>query len=174
MIVRPVELSDLAELHELYTDPRVWEHYPSLRFTDVDATAAMLDGWIRSWDAGLGPWTIRTDTGEFVGHAGAQVRHESLVWNIGYRIGPRFWGRGIVVPVAANAVREAHQVAPDRPVIAYMLEHNEASWRTAERIGLRRVWSGPDAGNPDPTAVRLVYADRDLGPDLLRTIVESG
>jgi hypothetical protein len=29
------------------------------------------------------------------------------------------------------------------------------------------VWRGPDAGNPDPAAVRLVYADRPLPGELL-------
>jgi len=33
------------------------------------------------------------------------------------------------------------------------------------------VWRGPDAGNPDPDAVRLVYADRPVDPDLLDRIV---
>lgn len=30
------------------------------------------------------------------------------------------------------------------------------------RLGLELVHRAPDAGNPDPTAVRLVFADRDL------------
>lgn len=33
--------------------------------------------------------------------------------------------------------------------------------------GLELVWRGPDAGNPHPDAVRLVYADRPLDDELL-------
>jgi hypothetical protein len=29
------------------------------------------------------------------------------------------------------------------------------------------LWRGPDVGNPDPDAVRLVYADRPLSGELL-------
>jgi hypothetical protein len=47
-------------------------------------------------------------------------------------------------------------------VTAFLLEHNVASRATAERAGLRLIWRGPDAGNPDPGAVRLIYADRPL------------
>jgi hypothetical protein len=65
------------------------------------------------------------------------------------------------------AVDAAHVVDPDRPVIAYLLEHNRESRGRAERAGLERVWRGPDAGNPDQDAVRLVYADRLLDGDLL-------
>ena len=60
------------------------------------------------------------------------------------------------------AIDAAHAVAPGRPVIASLLEHNVESRRRAERAGLSLVWRGPDAGNPDPAAVRLVYADRPL------------
>lgn len=55
-----------------------------------------------------------------------------------------------------TAIDAAHEVAPERPVLAYILEHNHASRRTAEKLGLRLVWRGPDAGSPDPEAVRLV------------------
>jgi hypothetical protein len=52
-------------------------------------------------------------------------------------------------------------------VIAYLLEHNRESRGRAERTGLQLVWRGPDAGNPDPDAVRLVYADRPLDDAIL-------
>jgi hypothetical protein len=61
----------------------------------------------------------------------------------------------------------AHTVAPERPVVAVLLEHNVESRGRAERAGLSQVWRGPDAGNPDPDAVRLVYADRPLDDELL-------
>ena len=61
------------------------------------------------------------------------------------------------------AIDAAHAVDPGRPVIAYLLEHNVESRVRAERRGACSfVWRGPDAGNPDPAAVRLVYADRPL------------
>jgi hypothetical protein len=53
-----------------------------------------------------------------------------------------------------------------------LLEPNVQSRRRAERAGLGLVWRGPDAGNPDPSAVRLVYADRPL-PDALLARVTS-
>jgi RimJ/RimL family protein N-acetyltransferase len=57
-------------------------------------------------------------------------------------------------------------------VVAYLLEHNHASRRTAERSGLQLRWRGPDAGNPDPDAVRLVHADREVPADLLAELTE--
>jgi hypothetical protein len=66
---------------------------------------------------------------------------------------------------------EAHRaVEADRPVIACRLEHNVPSRVRAERAGLSLVWRGPDAGNPDPAAVRLVFSDRTIDADLLARI----
>jgi hypothetical protein len=36
---------------------------------------------------------------------------------------------------------------------------------------LQLLWRGPDAGNPDPDALRLVYADRPIDGDLLMRVI---
>lgn len=58
----------------------------------------------------------------------------------------------------------------DRPVVAHLLEHDVASRVRAERAGLSLVWRGPDAGDPDPDAACLVFADRPLDSELLTRI----
>jgi hypothetical protein len=40
----------------------------------------------------------------------------------------------------------------------------------AERAGLTLQWRGPDRGNPDPGAIRPVYADPPLTPDVLSVL----
>ena len=57
-------------------------------------------------------------------------------------------------------------------MLAYLLEHNLASRRTAERLGMRLAWRGPDRPNPDPDAVRLVYVDREPTDELVAAIEE--
>jgi RimJ/RimL family protein N-acetyltransferase len=158
-----ITLSDLDELHALSADPRVWEHYPSGRHTDLDTTRGQVESFVGAWRAdGLGYWTARLrENGEFAGVGGCMLRH-GLAWNIYYRFRPEMQGNGYASELVSAALRTAAEVRPELPVIAYMVEHNVASWRTAQRSGLRRVWRGPDAGNPDPCVVRLIYADRDL------------
>ena len=58
--------------------------------------------------------------------------------------------------------------------MAYLLEHNAASTGLARALGLRLVWRGPDAGNPDPSAVRLVLADREPDDALLAALSARG
>ena len=68
------------------------------------------------------------------------------------------------------AIEAARTVDPERPVVAVLLEHDERSRGLAERAGLELFWRGPDAGDPDPAAVRLVHADRVLDAALLTRI----
>lgn len=155
--------SDLDEVFAIQSDPRVWTHYPSLRHTDPAQTVEMMERWGLSWtEAGLGSWVARLrDTGAVVGNGGCTLLGGE-VWNIGYRISAEHHGRGLATELARAGVARAREIAPERPVIAYLVEHNSASARVAEKLGLELVHRAPDAGNPDPSVIRLVYADRPL------------
>lgn len=161
---RPVS-GDLDALFPIQTDPRVWTHYPSLRHTDPAQTLEMIERWRRSWaEAGLGSWVARLrDTDEVVGNGGCTLLG-GRVWNVGYRISADHHGRGLATELARAGIERARAIDPDRPTIAYLVEHNTASAHVAEKLGLALVHRGPDAGNPDPSVMRLVYADRPLTP----------
>lgn len=165
--------ADLPELHALHADPRVYRHWPHGRHTSPEQTEQMVAGYTGSWTRyGLGAWVVRAaDDGRLVGMGGCSVRG-GVAWNLYYRLDPAEWGRGYAQEVVTAARAAAHDQRPDLAVLAYLLEVNEGSRRTAERAGLTRVWRGPDAGNPDPGAVRLVYADRAVGAEVLAAFTE--
>ncbi|WP_238147509.1 GNAT family N-acetyltransferase [Rothia uropygioeca] len=154
------QTSDLQDLHRLYSDPRVWSHLPSGRFADIETTEEVLSGWISAWESGLGTWVAR-ENGTTVGHGGCALRQNTF-WNLGYRFAPEAQGRGFATELSLRAIERARKLRPDLPIVAYLLEHNEASAAVARKVGLTLQHRGPDAGNPDPTAIRLVFADRTL------------
>jgi RimJ/RimL family protein N-acetyltransferase len=159
---------DLHELFAICSDPRVWSHFPSLRHTDLAQSASMLDRWMNNWDSdGLGTWVARAK-GEpsIIGYGGCGKLHNE-VWNLGYRFAARAHGRGYATELAQEALRHAKRVAPDIPVVAYLLEHDKASERVAQKLGMQLVHRGPDAGNPDSAAIRLVYATQRLSANQL-------
>lgn len=100
-------------------------------------------------------------SGELIGNGGCTLLGGE-VWNLGYRLSADHHGNGYATELASAAVERAHAVDPARPVIAYLVEHNRASARVAEKAGLALVHRTADAGNPDPSVQRLVYADRPL------------
>jgi RimJ/RimL family protein N-acetyltransferase len=175
-----VVADDLDEHFALLSDPGSWRHLPSGRHTTPGQTMAGIRRSVAHWARdGLGYWTarLRADlpdaglaAGAVVGTGGCAVRDGDTWWNLYYRLTAPAWGLGLAAELVTAAMDAAHAVDPDRPVVAYLLEHNRKSRGRAERSGLELVWRGPDAGNPDPAAVRLVYTDRPLPDDLLHRI----
>lgn len=165
---RPTE-RDVDELFALTGDPRVWEHFPALRHTRREQAAALVERWSAQWDAdGLSTWVVRErPEGPVVGYGGCSVLAGS-VWNLGYRFSPAVQGRGYATEVSLAALTHARASNATLPVVAYLLEHNLASAQVAHKVGLRLVHRAPDAGNPDPDAMRLVYAERPLSIEELR------
>lgn len=172
LVLRVPERVDLERLFDLYSDPRVWGPDPLSRHEEPAQTERMIGNWRAAWDRdGLGMWTA-WDGDEFVGIGGCFVRH-GVAWNLGFRLRPPCWGRGYARELSTAAILAARRRRVELPVTAYLLEGNERSLRAVERTGLRRIWRGPDAGNPDATAIRLLYSDRPLAPAVLAALTED-
>ena len=165
--LRAIDMIDLDDVFEMNSDPRVWTHFPSGVHTSREQTTAHIAVEAAGWERyGLGYWTARLRDGGFAGAGGCSLKKDR-VWNLYYRFRPELQGQGLASELVAAAQEAARAVRPELPVVALLLEHNKASKALAEKAGMRLVWRGPDHGNPDPHAVRLVYADRDVTPEFL-------
>ncbi|MCI4066209.1 GNAT family N-acetyltransferase [Micromonospora sp. R77] len=176
LVLRPPTDLDLREVFDLYADPRVWGPDPMTRHHRIAQTEQMIERWRGSWAGdGLGMWVARSaeegDEGAFVGIGGCFLRY-GVAWNLGFRLVPGRWGRGYAHEISVAAMAAAHRVRPELPLTAYVLAGNDRSQRAVERLDLRLVWRGPDAGNPDSSAIRLLYSDRPLSPAVLHALTE--
>lgn len=166
----PLTESDLLDFHALHADPHVWEHFPSGRHANMEKSRAALADQVVDWEsAGLGYWAVRDEYRRLLAVGGARLAHDGAVWNLYWRVARDSWGRGIATSIAARAASETARIDSGIPVVAVLLEHNAASLHTARKF-LSVVWRGPDAGNPDPDAVRLILADRPLTDSLIERI----
>ncbi|RLY94164.1 N-acetyltransferase [Kocuria tytonicola] len=166
----PPTLSDLEDIHRIYSDARTWTHFPSGRLTSREQTNALLTRWMEDWQAnGLGSWIVR-EGGRVVGTGGC-TRQKDRYWNLGYRFAPEAQGRGLATELAGAAVDAARRNRAALPVVAKVLEHNAPSVLVAKKAGLSLRYRGPDRGNPDEQAVRLVLADRDLSDEVLALVL---
>lgn len=154
---------DVDEWFAVVSDPRLWRHFPSGRPTSRAAVEAALRRIGTEWDAvGLGAWAVRRRASRpLIGYGGCSLRRDAY-WNLSYRLAPEAHGHGLATELAVEAVRRANELRPDVPVLALLLEHNRASAAVAQKAGLTLRHRGPDVGNPDPTAVRLIYSDRPV------------
>jgi RimJ/RimL family protein N-acetyltransferase len=162
--------ADLDAVHAIQSDPDTHVHDPTGRPTDIQSTQHMIDMSQRSWDEhGFGLWTVRFADGSIAGTCGAFVS-KLPVWNLGYRLSPATWGRGLASAAAAKAVETAGAADPELPIIARVLATNPASARVAERVGLVLAWRGPSTKGPE----RLILSDRELPKALLDSIIALG
>jgi len=170
LLLTPAGLSDLDAMASLHADERVWRHLPSGRHADVEQTRRYLVERERQWRCdGLSYWVARLraavgqlDAGQIAGIGGCGIPSRSTWWNLYYRLTPEVHGHGLATELCTAAISAAHHLRRDLPIVAFLLDHNHASKATAERAGLALAWRGQDAGNPDSSAVRLIYADRHL------------
>lgn len=168
LLDRP-RLSDRDDIFEIFGDPRVWTHFPSGRFTAESEASNYLEAKSHSWEVDeLSTWMVReTPGGPILGVCGCEIKHrdtEGSFWNLGYRFRPEVQGRGWATAIGKLAIEQAQEVRPEVPVVAYLVEHNTASAKVAQKVGLSLQHRGLDQGNPDPDVVRLVFADRELNP----------
>ena len=165
--------TDAAQIFALYSDPAVWEKDPVSRHLDLSQTDRMITRWRGHWEQdGQGMWVARRKAdGELVGIGGCFLR-SSVAWNLGFRLLPACWGHGYAQEISRAAMRAATRRHSEVPITAYLLEGNAPSQRTVQALGLFQVWRGADAGNPDPGAVRLLFADRPLESRSVQVLTE--
>jgi len=168
LLLRAVGSDDVDDLFTLNTDPAVWWHFPSGRHVDLAQTERFVALCVESWQRDrLGYWTLRDPGSLILLGAGGCMGVRDVAWNLYYRLRPAAQGQGYASELVRAARACAAAVDPDRPVVASLLEHNVRSRAVVERAGLTLVYRGPDRGNPDPSAVRLLFADRTVADDVV-------
>jgi [ribosomal protein S5]-alanine N-acetyltransferase len=156
----PVAVDDAEELFVIMSDPAGWWYQPTGRHVQLPTTVAFCEWVAAMWRSdGLSYWTARSlGSGEVVGLGGAR-RHRDRTWNLSYRIAASQQGQGLATGLSIAARDAAAIVDPSVAFIAWVDEHNAASRRVAERIGLTNQGSHAD---PSDGEIRLAYSDHRL------------
>ena len=62
-------------------------------------------------------------------------------WDIGWRLAPALWGKGITVPAAQAAMQHIQDMHPDARFHAVITDTNQPSIQVATRLGMKRSQS---------------------------------
>ena len=158
MLLRRFTEADAGALAALYGDPRVMRFItpqpPSL--AEVESTT--LPEYLREYREladGLGSFAaIEKKTGQMAGRFSLKPAHSYGLTGgteLGYRLYPAFWGRGLATEGARALIRSAFERLHLDRVVATTMADNTDSWRVLEKCGLRRVRT-------------FYYEDADLMP----------
>jgi RimJ/RimL family protein N-acetyltransferase len=139
--------SDDEPFARLNADPAVMRHFPKLKSPAESLTEARaLD---RRFEAdGFGPWAVEEPGGPFLGFVGAMRLMRSMPFSggerpgslieIGWRLSPEAWGRGIATRAARLALADLFGRCGLPSVVAFTAVANAPSRRVMERLGMVR------------------------------------
>ena len=138
LLLREYTMDDFDALYEIMSDPETMKHYPAP--FDEARTRRWIEWNLENYaQYGFGLWAVvLKETGEFIGDCGITLQNidgEKLP-EIGYHIHKKYWRQGFAKE-AAMAVRDWAFENTDYPSLySYCKYTNEASFKTAEAIGM--------------------------------------
>jgi RimJ/RimL family protein N-acetyltransferase len=155
MLLRRFAEADAGPLAALYGDPQVMRFITVQPPSLAEVESKILPAYLREYRElaeGLGSFAaIEKETGQLAGRFSLKPANSYGLaggTELGYRLYPAFWGRGLATEGARALIGSAFgRLHLDR-VVATTMAANAGSWRVLEKCGMRRVrtFHYPDAG----------------------------
>jgi RimJ/RimL family protein N-acetyltransferase len=145
MLLRRFTQADAAPLAALYGDPRVMRFItlqpPSLAKVESEILAEYLREY-RELADGLGSFAaIEKETGQMAGRFSLKPANSYGLTGgteLGYRLYPAFWGRGLATEGSRVLIASAFERLHLDRVVATAMAGNIGSWRVLEKCGMRQ------------------------------------
>jgi RimJ/RimL family protein N-acetyltransferase len=154
MVLRRFTEADAGPLAALYGDPRVMRFITLQPPSRAEVESTILPTYLGEYQEladGLGSFAaIEKATGQMAGRFSLKPASSYGLaggTELGYRLYPAFWGRGLATEGARALIGSAFgRLRLDR-VVATTMADNAGSWRVLEKCGMRRVktFHYPDA-----------------------------
>jgi RimJ/RimL family protein N-acetyltransferase len=154
MVLRRFTEADAGPLAALYGDPRVMRFITVQPPSPAEVESRILPAYLREYRelaAGLGSFAaVEKETGELAGRFSLKPANSYGLAGgaeLGYRLYPAFWGRGLATEGARALIGSAFERLLLDRVVATTMADNAGSWRVLEKCGMRRVrtFRYPDA-----------------------------
>lgn len=146
LILRELVPSDAEGMFELDSDPEVQRFLGNHVKTHIDEAMADIEFVRKQYvENGIGRWAmIEKSTGEFMGWTGLklftmEVNGHINYYDVGYRLIPRYWGKGYATESAIASVTYGFDVLKASEIIGTVDPKNGASKRVLEKAGLRYI-----------------------------------
>jgi len=137
LVLTPVSGADLADLHAIKSDPRVFAIMLG-GVRNAAETAEELARDVIAWGAdGYGNWAVREGSNNrFAGITGLEDRPDGRGVALRFAMWPEVQGRGLAREAASAALRFGHEWARLKRIVAVAREANFASRTVLGSIGM--------------------------------------
>jgi RimJ/RimL family protein N-acetyltransferase len=146
LLLRRFTTADAGLLAALYGDARVMRFITLQPPSLAEVESKILPEYLREYREladGLGSFAaIEKETGQMAGRFSLKPANSYGLTGgteLGYRLYPAFWGRGLATEGARALIESAFERLHLERIVATTMADNTGSWRVLERCGLRRV-----------------------------------
>ncbi len=141
LILRQWRNSDLQAMAQINQDPVVMEHFAALR--TLEETKAFINGSQTLFkEVGYCFYAAELkDTQELIGFVGIAPVYEmpcTPAVEIGWRLGAKFWGRGLATEGASAVIDYAFNTLQLNELVSFTATTNKRSERVMQRLGFTR------------------------------------
>ncbi len=140
LILREWMGADREPFARMNRDAAVMEFFPApLSREESDALVDRAEAHLAQH--GFGPWAAELrESGEFIGYIGLFIPRFEAAFTpcveIGWRLDPKYWGRGLATEGARAAVRFAFDVVELPGLVSFTVPGNVRSTRVMEKLGM--------------------------------------
>ena len=147
LTLRELRISDLEGMFALDSDPEVHKYLGNKPVKTGDESREILKSVINQYEErGIGRWAaIEKQSGEFIGWSGLRLNTEynmngfKKYYDVGYRLLPKYWGKGYATESGKAAVNYAFNVLKLPELYGTTEMGNQASHNVLLKIGLTYV-----------------------------------
>lgn len=149
LILRELTSDDLAELHDILSDPESMKHYPEP--FDLEKSKNWIAWNIENYAKhGFGLWAVvLKEDNQFIGDCGITMQciNGDTVPEIGYHINRRNENKGYATEAARACMKYAFEVLGFGKIYSYMKYTNISSQRVAEKCNMKFIEEVDDETN---------------------------
>ncbi len=157
LILREMLPTDIDGMFELDSDPLVHTYLGSKPVQTRENSAQMIEKVRQQYiNQGIGRWAIvEKASGKFIGWSGLKLYFDmsfngrSNFHDIGYRLIPRFWGKGYATEAALATLDYGFNILKLDAIVGLADVNNLASNTILKKIGLRYI-------------EKFIYEDQDV------------
>lgn len=137
--LRPLTLTDLNDLTQIYSDPEVMRYRLISQPATREQTQKMLESYLNHWNEhGFGRWaTIHKASGKLIGHCGLEYLATRDDVEISYLLQRDYWGQGLATESATILLNYGFETLQLERLVALANPQNLASRRVIEKIGMQ-------------------------------------
>ena len=142
--LRPFVTADADAVFRYRGDPDVMQYIMGGAEKTIEDTQKVL-GWYRAHQEkyGFSKWAaVLRETGEMIGDSGLLLLEEGPDLELGYRLAPEHWGKGLATECGRAWLEAAFSSFGLERVVAFAHPDNAASIRVMTKLGMRFARQG--------------------------------